>query len=35
MATNLHIDEKLLAKAAEVGGRKTKKQAVTDALWDR
>jgi Arc/MetJ family transcription regulator len=32
MATNLHIDEKLLAKAVEVGGHKTKKQAVTDAL---
>jgi len=32
MATNLHIDEKMLAKAVEVGGHKTKKQAVTDAL---
>ena len=32
MATNLAIDEKLLAEAVRVGGLKTKKSAVNEAL---
>jgi hypothetical protein len=32
MATNLHIDEKLLAKALKAGGRKTKRETVDEAL---
>jgi Arc/MetJ family transcription regulator len=32
MATNLGIDEKLLAKAQRLGGHKTKKAAVNEAL---
>jgi hypothetical protein len=32
MATNLHIDDKLLAKAVKVGGGKSKRQTVNDAL---
>ena len=32
MATNLKIDEKLLADALKLGGFKTKKQAVNKAL---
>ena len=32
MATNLSIDPKLLEKALEVSGEKTKKAAVTQAL---
>lgn len=32
MATNLLIDEKLLAEAVKVGGFKTKKSAVNEAL---
>jgi len=32
MATNLQIDDKLILKAAELGGHKTKKAAVTKAL---
>lgn len=32
MATNLAIDEKLLAEALEVGGFKTKKATVNEAL---
>ena len=32
MATNLAIDEKLLAEAVKVGGLKTKKSAVNEAL---
>lgn len=32
MATNLHIDEKLLADAVKVGGGKTKRQTVNEAL---
>jgi hypothetical protein len=32
MATNLHIDEKLLAKAVRLGGGKTKRETVNDAL---
>jgi Arc/MetJ family transcription regulator len=32
MATNLHIDEKLITKALKAGGRKTKRETVTEAL---
>ncbi len=32
MATNLAIDEKLLAEALEVSGHKTKKNTVNEAL---
>jgi Arc/MetJ family transcription regulator len=32
MATNLGIDEKLLAQAQRLGGHKTKKAAVNEAL---
>jgi Arc/MetJ family transcription regulator len=32
MATNLAIDDQLIAKAVKLGGHKTKKAAVTEAL---
>lgn len=32
MATNLAIDEKLLAKALKIGGFKTKRETVNEAL---
>lgn len=32
MATNLQIDDRLLNKALKVGGRRTKKATVTEAL---
>lgn len=32
MATNLHIDEKLLARAVKLGGGKTKRETVNEAL---
>ena len=32
MATNLQIDDSLIAKAVKAGGHKTKKAAVTQAL---
>jgi Arc/MetJ family transcription regulator len=32
MATNLAIDDRLLEEALRVGGRKTKKDTVTEAL---
>jgi hypothetical protein len=32
MATNLHIDDKLLAKAQKIGGHKTKRETVNRAL---
>ena len=34
MATNLQIDDKLITKAAKLGGHRTKKAAVTQALTD-
>jgi Arc/MetJ family transcription regulator len=34
MATNLGIDEKLLAEAQRLGGHRTKKAAVNEALAD-
>ena len=34
MATNLQIDDKLIAKAVKLGGHRTKKAAVTRALKD-
>lgn len=34
MATNLQIDDKLLIQAVKVGGHKTKKSAVTEALQE-
>lgn len=34
MATNLHIDDGLIAKTMELGGHRTKKAAVTRALTD-
>jgi len=34
MATNLDIDPALLEEAVEIGGRKTKKAAVTEALQE-
>jgi len=32
MATNLQIDDSLIRKAVKLGGHKTKKSAVTEAL---
>ena len=32
MATNLAIDDQLIAKAVKLGGHKTKKAALTEAL---
>jgi len=32
MATNLQVDDKLIVKAVNLGGHKTKKAAVTQAL---
>ncbi len=32
MATNLQVDDKLIVKAVKLGGHKTKKAAVTEAL---
>ena len=32
MATNLHLDPALVDEAVAVGGRRTKKEAVTEAL---
>ena len=32
MATNLHIDQKLLASAMKAGGHKTKRETVNEAL---
>jgi Arc/MetJ family transcription regulator len=32
MATNLHIDDKLLMKALKASGKKTKREAVNEAL---
>ncbi|HEY8750891.1 MAG TPA: type II toxin-antitoxin system VapB family antitoxin [Tepidisphaeraceae bacterium] len=32
MATNLQIDDKLLNKALKIGGQRTKKATVTEAL---
>ncbi len=32
MATNLQIDDRLISKALQLGGHKTKKEAVTHAL---
>ncbi len=32
MATNLHIDDALLAKAVKLGGAKSKREAVNEAL---
>jgi Arc/MetJ family transcription regulator len=34
MATNLDLDPGLVAEALAVGGRKTKKEAVTEALQE-
>jgi len=34
MATNLAIDDRLLEEARDVGGHKTKKAAVTEALTE-
>ena len=34
MATNLQVDDKLIVKAVKLGGHKTKKAAVTQALID-
>jgi Arc/MetJ family transcription regulator len=34
MATNLDLDPALVAEAVAVGGRKTKKEAVTEALQE-
>ena len=34
MATNLQIDDKLIAKALKLGGHRTKKAAVTQALTE-
>ena len=34
MATNLQIDDALIAKAAKLGGHRTKKAAVTQALTE-
>jgi len=34
MATNLQIDDQLIIKAVELGGHRTKKAAVTQALVD-
>lgn len=32
MATNLHIDQKLLSEAMKLGGKKTKRETVDEAL---
>ena len=34
MATNLQIDDRLITKAVKLGGHRTKKSAVTQALTD-
>ena len=34
MATNLEIDDALIVKAVKLGGHKTKKAAVTEALGE-
>lgn len=34
MATNLQIDDKLITRAVKLGGHRTKKSAVTQALTD-
>jgi Arc/MetJ family transcription regulator len=34
MATNLALDDKLIAEAQTVGGHRTKKEAVTSALQE-
>ena len=34
MATNLALDERLLAEALKIGGRATKKDTVTEALQE-
>jgi hypothetical protein len=34
MATNLQLDDELIAKAVELGGHRTKKSAVTQALLE-
>ena len=34
MATNLEIDDRLIVKAAKLGGHRTKKAAVTQALTE-
>ncbi len=34
MATNLAIDDKLIEEAREIGGHRTKKAAVTEALQE-
>lgn len=34
MATNLQIDDKLITKAVQLGGHKTKKEAVNHALLE-
>jgi hypothetical protein len=34
MATNLHIDDRLVEKAVQLGGHKSKREAVTHALED-
>lgn len=34
MATNLEIDDKLLTEALKIGGHKTKKATVTEALQE-
>ena len=34
MATNLHIDDKLIMQAVKLGRHRTKKAAVTQALTD-
>jgi Arc/MetJ family transcription regulator len=34
MATNLAIDDKLLEEALRIGGRRTKKDTVTEALTE-
>ncbi len=34
MATNLQIDDRLITKALKLGGHRTKKAAVTQALTD-
>jgi len=34
MATNLHLDEKLLAEAVKLGGKNTKRDTVNEALQE-
>ena len=34
MATNLELDDRLLAEAVKIGGQTTKKAAVTEALQE-